>query len=564
MVHPSGPCREALIPALLELTRLAPSSSASLRSCRRRAMSSSLKCPVCLKDQGFKQWSPAQWKKWNPWEADRNCCADCEQQPKTWTTTEPAQMTQEAHKAYVEELMAGWGAPQQSSKKARRASGEEAAGPATRSRSPDEAQHPSGAASSWDSGIMVSIPDVTGRRLEARCVAWQRDCPPPVDAPRPPRQFEIIAHAKVETFRETMFNKQQNRKVAERPNEVWRPPPMYLIDWANPQHDATAGSVSFPVRRRDGDEYRYQNGSLPLRPGHPDFELEMTHATRPDFLASIMLEGVRTTGLSHRVVGLWCRRMDWADGDSHEWGRTPLDFFSGCFLTLTASTERLKTSVKQIGGNGERIVVVGPAHSSDIPVRISRVTLRIPSLQLQLWRDSLRICLAECIVEHGRHLARGHIKNAKKELWMLVAHRLCYDRRHAWETGKYKFVNSIAHLMHIEIFEALRPLYFLKNEAEKRKGWRARTWQHLPEPFQKWFWANHEAAVPHFQQDTRFDTHGLYRVTGLQPQAPPLEEWEEPGPGRLYAVVSLEEQQQVEEGPLPAGFPPSLMPPGID
>ena len=47
---------------------------------------------------------------------------------------------------------------------------------------------------------------------------------------------------------------------------------------------------------------------------------------------------------------------------------------------------------------------------------------------------------------------------------MLLAHRLCYDRDSAWGTGKYSRVKKIAHLMHIEVFEALRPFWWLMEE----------------------------------------------------------------------------------------------------
>ena len=86
-----------------------------------------------------------------------------------------------------------------------------------------------------------------------------------------------------------------------------------------------------------------------------DDEMEMTHATRPDYLAAVMPDGAKTTGMSHGVVGLWCRRMDCAEKDAHNWGRTPLDFFSGCFITLKASTENLEIDAEDIGGDGERV-----------------------------------------------------------------------------------------------------------------------------------------------------------------------------------------------------------------
>ena len=37
-------------------------------------------------------------------------------------------------------------------------------------------------------------------------------------------------------------------------------------------------------------------------------EITLTHATRPDFIASIMVQGVKTK--SHNPEGLWCRNAD--------------------------------------------------------------------------------------------------------------------------------------------------------------------------------------------------------------------------------------------------------------
>ena len=59
----------------------------------------------------------------------------------------------------------------------------------------------------------------------------------------------------------------------------------------------------------------------------------MVHATRPEFISSIMREGVTATTLSHRVTGLWCHlQTPEAEKWSHDWGRTPLDVFSGCYI----------------------------------------------------------------------------------------------------------------------------------------------------------------------------------------------------------------------------------------
>ena len=81
-------------------------------------------------------------------------------------------------------------------------------------------------------------------------------------------------------------------------------------------------------------------------------DVEMTHATRTDYLASVMLDGIKTSS-DGRV---WCRKMDCANDASHYRGSTPLDAFSSCIITLKAAAENLEIDAEDIGGDGERVV----------------------------------------------------------------------------------------------------------------------------------------------------------------------------------------------------------------
>ena len=234
------------------------------------------------------------------------------------------------------------------------------------------------------------------------------------------------------------------------------------------------------------------------------------HKTRIDNLATIMLDGIGTSNASRKIVGLKCD----AGEVSHDGGRcAPLDFFIGCSIEVRALASAVRRS-HRIGGNNVRVVVTGSPESTKIPVRLSSVTFQIPSCQLDQWRDGLRDCLSECIEKHGGHLSRKTQKKAKKQLWMLLAHRLLYDPRRACETGKYKKVAKIAHVMHTEIFEALRPLWHVTEERKKRQAWGNRTWQHLPLPFQRWFQEKYGDAMSFFKVDPTFDTNTLYEVRG--------------------------------------------------
>ena len=122
---------------------------------------------------------------------------------------------------------------------------------------------------------------------------------------------------------------------------------------------------------------------------------------------------------------------------------------------------------------------------------------------------------------------------------MLVAHRLCYDRDDAWETGKYSRVKRLAHLMHIEVFEALRPFWWLTDEESKRQAWRDRVWQHLPVPFQEWFQTYHAAASAEFIDQPTVNTSDLYSVRGDVAQGSDLLLGESPGPARKYAFLNV-------------------------
>ena len=138
-------------------------------------------------------------------------------------------------------------------------------------------------------------------------------------------------------------------------------------------------------------------------------EIDLTYKIRTAYTACIMLDGVKTG----RDGCLCCCTTNCAKDDSDARGITPLDEFSGCVITLKASTENLEIDANDIGGDGERVVVRGPPESAEISARVCSVTFRIPSLQLDCWRESLRVCLAECIDYHGLSLTPCTKRKAK-------------------------------------------------------------------------------------------------------------------------------------------------------
>ena len=69
---------------------------------------------------------------------------------------------------------------------------------------------------------------------------------------------------------------------------------------------------------------------------------------------------------------------------------------------------------------------------------------------------------------------------------------------------------QIAHKMNLDIFDALRPLWFLENKREKRKAWWSCTWHKLPVPFQDFLDSEHKGISDHFQHDYSIDTDAIY------------------------------------------------------
>ena len=51
---------------------------------------------------------------------------------------------------------------------------------------------------------------------------------------------------------------------------------------------------------------------------------------------------------------------------------------------------------------------------------------------------------------------------------------LCYDRKSAWPTGRWDRVNKMAYYMSLEVFGALRPLWFVHTEINKKREWSTR------------------------------------------------------------------------------------------
>ena len=125
------------------------------------------------------------------------------------------------------------------------------------------------------------------------------------------------------------------------------------------------------------------------------------------------------------------------------------------------------------------------------------------------WSNERNCCVA-CQASKDKHERNTWRTNKTLQLWGLLAHRLCYDRNNATPTGKWGRVKRIAYAMHLEIFDALRPFYFLQKWREKKKAWWSCTWQRLPVPFQEFLDSEHKGIREYFRHDYDIDTDAIY------------------------------------------------------
>ena len=115
--------------------------------------------------------------------------------------------------------------------------------------------------------------------------------------------------------------------------------------------------------------------------------------------------------MSHGVIGAWF--LDAAGEYNFEWGRTPMDYFHGCYVTAIADPDsvRMNRRIRQgraiDASDAEPAVVEGPAYSVALKLRLVSVTFRIPSPELRSWRESLKEACRQSIQQHGAFLGDG-------------------------------------------------------------------------------------------------------------------------------------------------------------
>ena len=233
-----------------------------------------MRCPACLKDRIRDDWSPAQWKHWDPWREKRNCCVVCQDgqdkyERNTWHTDATLKMTKDAHEQYVRPLREGWEQGQQSSRTSQRPQ-------RSRSRSrPRTPWLPAPANSVWgdqtewqgratasdttlavpnspvSSGSTVVSVQNQWNEMELRVVPNAMQCPPAKDPHDNPAMFQRVAGEKIDTWKRNAYDRQMVDQCMVNKTMSWKPTPVYQIDFDRPTYNPEQATVTFPVNRQD-------------------------------------------------------------------------------------------------------------------------------------------------------------------------------------------------------------------------------------------------------------------------------------------------------------------------
>ena len=210
-------------------------------------------CPACREQRARKQWSPAQWKPRDPWRAERNCCARCEDKPKTWLTKKPMRIAQSDYASFQ-----GWGdgdGPQPPSRAQRSRSRSRSRG-AQRGSSAT----PRAAAAERRSGGISS--DIGTSR--SHNVRGHMKCPKAIDVYERSEVFERKARRMIGDWRFDVFNQQLMRadiKGEAKARIAWATgkahhnsfvaDPVYTMDFSSPALDSKQATVTIPVSRKE-------------------------------------------------------------------------------------------------------------------------------------------------------------------------------------------------------------------------------------------------------------------------------------------------------------------------
>ena len=301
-------------------------------------------------------------------------------------------------------------------------------------------------------------------------------------------------------WRRNNFQQQGMQKTRSDKRATQKPlDPQYTIDFDRPEYDWRGASVTYSLVPNASLTGRFQDGSE-----QRGETIMLHHSTRDCWLASIFRDGLETAGHSHVVTACWFRDVE--EESNFDWGLTPLDFLNGCYISVVADAEKVRQR-RRLGEDRTRAVVEGLAHSVAIPVRCAAVTFRIPSPDLEKWREDMQRVCRQSIDMHGHFLGPAAKTNASKSLWGLLQHRLCYDKQ-TWDKGRWKRVHVISRNMAHEVSAVLRAILVVTNLKKRRNNLRAIVWQKLPVPFQVFLqstYAGCDQVRDFFQQDESFD-----------------------------------------------------------
>ena len=144
------------------------------------------------------------------------------------------------------------------------------------------------------------------------------------------------------------------------------------------------------------------------------------HGTRTNVLAAILTGGLRTSPLSHGVIGTWLT------GDARlavHWNQNCLDEFPTAVLQLWVDHQSINCSQAVRAGHISRGCAEPDTGCDLANIIIEAVHLRIPTMRHQAWQLQFRANLYETILT----LAPPDLANQIfRECFILTSWRLCY------------------------------------------------------------------------------------------------------------------------------------------
>jgi len=209
-------------------------------------------CPACQEQRARKHWSRAQWRPRDPWRAERNCCARCEDKTKTWLTKKPIRIAKNDYASCQ-----GWedgDEPQPASRQRSRSR--------SRSRGAQRGHSATARAAATEGAAEGISSDIGTSR--SHNVRGHMKCPKAIDVYERFDVFERKARELLKNWRWSSFNQQLMRadiKGESKARIAWATgkahfnsvvaDPVYTMDFSSPHYDSKQATVTIPVSRKE-------------------------------------------------------------------------------------------------------------------------------------------------------------------------------------------------------------------------------------------------------------------------------------------------------------------------